>query len=557
MPPGEKQKELHAHEARVLPRGAVTNAKERAQVRTIQDVPVELLLEIFRIHATRCKDTGSPTAWMGILLVCRYWHRVACDAAELWRVIHVGKNTDWFLLCLKRSARSLMDLHFSGLPTATVEAAVALVIPHAQRIRAIHLTGHGWLSADVCTLFAQPLPALEELSILPAEWRSPREAKLVPWDRGYRGLHSLALSGVSIPRDPAFYCKLRTLELHERCCTINQFTIDDLVLVLNAAASTLEELDLSRFQPIFDRDTQSAPKPPLPNVCLSRLRGFYLYDEFPIASHLNKHLTLPRGAFLHLRVYVMHADQLRYTNGTAVLADIVPPGVRHVLDDVTDLAVSIDRNSYSIRAPSTSLNVAPSSSASDNRQGSESDGPPIDRVRIDTLGWIPDRKPGLRAVLTVYTSGRLTSLSITLGGSEYTLAEWRTLFGAFRMLEKLAIVDHSHLDPTDAFVALSASTDSDPGSAQAVRGDDRALSGSVENVLCPALRTLHLEGRVQGHRIEALFDALCSALRTRAGLGLRLEFLCVDCSRASGLTCAELGVHASVLKPLVKSLVVR
>ncbi|KAI0718758.1 hypothetical protein C8T65DRAFT_75174 [Cerioporus squamosus] len=253
MPPGEKQKELHALEVQVLPAsttGTVISGR-RSEGRTIQDVPVELLLEIFRILATHCKDSNMPTAWMGVLLVCSYWYRVACDASELWRVIHVGSNTDWLRLCLQRSARSLVDVHFCGLPTTTVDAAIPLIVPHAQRIRALHLTGHGRLSADIFAFFARPLPALEELSVLPAEWRSLREAELVPWAQGFRGMRSLALSGVSVPRDPAFYRNMRALELHERCCQASGFTIDDLILALDAAASTLEELDLSRFEPIF------------------------------------------------------------------------------------------------------------------------------------------------------------------------------------------------------------------------------------------------------------------------------------------------------------------
>ncbi|RDX39971.1 hypothetical protein OH76DRAFT_475977 [Lentinus brumalis] len=544
MPPGERLKELHALDARMLPAsvtGVVVTGK-RPEGRSIQDMPVELLLEIFRIHATHCKNTSSRTAWMGILLVCSDWYRVACDASELWRVIHVGSNIDWLRLCLKRSARSLVDLHFSGLPTATIDAAVPLVIPHTQRVRAIHLTGHGQLSPHIYHLFAHPLPALEELSVLPAEWRSRREAELVPWAQGYDGMRSLALSGVSIPRDPAFYRNMRSLELHECCCIASEFTIDDLVLALNAAASTLEELELSRFDPVIPVHPQTLTRQ-LPDVHLKRLRGFYMDEHFHVVSRLCKHLTLPPDAFLHLRIYVTHADQLRYTNGAAVLADIVPPGVCHVLESITDMAVTIGREAYSIRARNVPLKPVPPSFSSD--------GAPIDRVVVDTLGWKPDRLPGLRGMLRVYTAGLLTGLSITLEGTEYPAPEWRSLFAALRLLEKLAIVDRSHLNPTVAFDALSAPA-GDLGSVL----DKHARSS--ESVLCPSLRTLRLEGLVQRYEMERVFDALCRALRSRAVVGHRLEELVVDPGfRASGDTRVEMEERLNALKPLVGALILR
>ena len=551
MPPGEKQKDLHALEART--RSAIT--RRRPQGRTIQDMPVELLLEIFHILAIHSKDIRLPTAWMRVLLVCRYWYRVACDASELWRVIHVGSNGDWLQLCLERSVRSLVDLHFSGLPTATVEAAVPLVVPHAQRIRAIHFTGCGWLAADMCAfigLFRHAFPALEELSILPAEWRAPREANIISWGQGYRALHSLALSGVSIPRDPTFYRKMRTLELHERCCEDNMFTFDDLILSLNAAASTLEELNLSRFEPVIPQEPvpQSTSRR-LPNVHLERLRDFYMESEFPLVSRLNKHLSLPRGAFLHLRVLLTHTDQMAYANGTTMLADIVPPGLRHVLDDVTELAVYIVRDSYSIRVPNIPSNAPPSRPANASRDGDLL----IPRVAIDTFGWSSGRGPGLRGVLTVYTAGLLTSLSIRLAGSEYPASEWRTLLGAFRMLENLAIVDDARLDcATDAFVALSASA---PGTVltSSDGGNQTRPSGSAD-VLCPSLRVLRVEGVVQKYQVEAFFSSLCETLRSRAAAGLRLEELRVDCFRTSGIVPYS-GAQEDALRLLVGSLVLR
>ncbi|TFK81664.1 hypothetical protein K466DRAFT_330744 [Polyporus arcularius HHB13444] len=546
MPPGERLKELHALDARVLPANVtgVAVTGERPEGRSIQDMPVELLLEIFRIHATHCKNTSSRTAWLGILLVCSDWYRVACDASELWRVIHVGSNIDWLRLCLKRSARSLVDLHFSGLPTATIDAAVPLVIPHTQRVRAIHLTGHGQLSPHIYHLFAHLLPALEELSVLPAEWRSQREAQLVPWAQGYDAMRSLALSGVSIPRQPAFYHNLRSLELHECCCIASGFTIDDLVLALNAAASTLEELDLSRFDPEIPVHPQTLT-PQLPDVHLKRLRGLYMDEHFAVVSRLCKHLTLPPDAFLHLRIYVTHADQLRYANGAAVLADIVPPGVCHVLESITDMAVTIGREAYSIRARNIPLKPVPPSFSSD--------GAPIDRVVVDTLGWKPDRLPGLRGILRVYTAGLLTSLSITLEGTEYPAAEWRSLFVALRLLEKLAIADRSHLNPTNAFNALSAPT-GDPGS----RHTEHSATTSSQSMLCPSLRALRLEGLVQRYEMERVFDALGRALRLRAVSGRRLEELLVDPGfRASGDTRVELEQRLDALKPLVGALILR
>ena len=290
-------------------------------------------------------------------------------------------------------------------PSATTPPILpSLLAPHAPRIRALRLchTTHAGASVPpaIVELFNNPLPALEELAILPVEWRTKRETSLPALPTRLR---TLALSGVSVPREPAFYGALRALALHECCCGATGFTLEDLVAALGAAAGQLETLDLSRFEP--------APSPPSTDpsneggggggvVRLGRLRSFCVEHEFAFVAALNRRLVIPRDAALHLRVFVSEADQMRHASGDAVLAEMFPPGVRRALAGEADRAVVVrvpgsERFCFTIPHRDVEARVE------DGDGDGDGDGE-RDRVVVDTHGWIPGRRPlpeRLRAIM--------------------------------------------------------------------------------------------------------------------------------------------------------------
>ncbi|KAI0716921.1 hypothetical protein C8Q76DRAFT_795165 [Earliella scabrosa] len=378
----------------------------KTSLASIASLPVELLTEIFLTVAHLCRKTSRPTAWMQLLLVCTHWHTVACAASSLWRVIHVSANTAYLRTALTRATSALIDLHLVALPSHTLTEASALLAPHAPRIRALRLchTTHAGASVPpaIVDLFNNPLPALEELAILPVEWRTKRETSLPALPTRLR---TLALSGVSVPREPAFYGALRALALHECCCGATGFTLEDLVAALGAAAGQLETLDLSRFEP--------APSPPSTGagigggggagnggerggvVRLGRLRSFCVEHEFAFVAALNKRLVIPRDTALHLRVFVSEADQMRHASGDAVLAEMFPPGVRRALAGEADRAVVVrvpgsERFCFTIPHCDVEARVEDWDGDGDGER---------DRVVVDTHGWIHCKEPILSSDL--------------------------------------------------------------------------------------------------------------------------------------------------------------
>ncbi|KAI1794333.1 hypothetical protein LXA43DRAFT_135833 [Ganoderma leucocontextum] len=473
----------------------------------IHVLPIELLSEIFTIVACIARQTVAPTAWMQLLLVCKLWKRIASDIAELWRVIYVNSNQDWLRLCLARAPRCFIDLHLVNVSVGDIHAAKHLILPHKDRIRALRIKdSHDRLMNNVADMFTVSLPALEELSFVPVEWRVKRETSFALSAQAFPWIRSLTLSGVSIPRELAFYRNLRYLELHEHCCKDNGFTIRDLFDALQTASATLEDLDLSRFDPIVE---ESRPLE-RPQVHLQNLRSFCMDNSFELASQLVKHLRITPCTHLRLRIAISEGQALEHRTTERLLAAIVPPGIRVALDQAEDFAVLIGGGRFRVRV----FDRTPSSSSpqpGDVRS---------ERVCIELLGPCILAE-ALRAVPRI-CAAPLTTLSITAPNVPYDVHDWRIALGAFPLLENLAIQGWQGSWTGSIGIAFTA----------LAREAELELPGATSKgaARCPSLKAVRVEGRSFGDLLEReesrrFLSIVVRCLRSREGYARKLDTL--------------------------------
>ncbi|KAM5543448.1 hypothetical protein V8D89_002699 [Ganoderma adspersum] len=457
------------------------------------------------------RQTTTPTAWMHLLLVCELWKRIACDIAELWRVIHVNSNPNWLQLCLDRAARSLIDLHLTNISARHVQATKHLILPHKDRIRAMRINdSHYRLKTNIADLFTIGMTALEELSFVPVEWRVKEETSFALSAQTFPRIQSLTLSGISIPREPSFYRNIRSLELHEQCCKGNQFTILDLFDALQAASHSLEDLDLSRFDPIQE------PRPvERPQFHLRNLRSLCMDNSFRLASQIVKHLLIPPRTHLRLRIALAEGEAIEHHPTERLLAAIVPPNIRVVLDQAEELAVLVERERFRVRV----LDKTPSSPFPGLR---DRDILRSERVRVEILGsYYPAE--ALRAV-PVVCAAPLTTLSINSPNIQHDIGDWRLVLGAFPALENLVL--HGWKESWTGTIGLpfkALTKETDMGLP--------ATTGSTKGIArCPSLKTVRVEGYsawalLDGQELHQFLDIVVECLQSREGYARRLETL--------------------------------
>nr|VWP01913.1 Histone H2A [Ganoderma boninense] len=455
------------------------------------------------------RQTVAPTAWMQLLLVCKLWKKIACDIAELWRVIYVNSNPNWLQLCLNRAARSLIDLHLANVWAGDIQAAKHLILPHKHRIRAIRIhDSHNRLTTSIVDLLTIGLTTLQELSFVPVEWRVKREVSLGLSPQAFPRIQSLTLSGISLPRDPSFYRNIRYLELHEQCCKSNGFTIRHLFDALRAASPSLEDLDLSRFDPIQEERPVEHPQ-----FHLTSLRSFCMDNSFRLASQIVKALLIPPRIHLRLRIVLAEGEAMEHQTTERLFAAIVPSNIRVALDQAEELAVLVERERFRVRV----LDKAPSPDPRD-RGGLHSE-----RVRIELHGsYFPAE--ALRAV-PVVCAAPLTTLCINSPDIQHDISDWRLAFDAFPLLENLVLHGREVGWLGSIGIPFTALT------KEAEMGPGRAVeAGSKSGASCPLLKAVRVEGLspralLEGQESRRFFSIVALCLYSRKGHARKLDKL--------------------------------
>ncbi len=105
---------------------------------TITALPVELLMDIFRIHVAFNRHSRRPYEWIAITHVCRFWRDIAVhQAPDLWTRIVVLRPE-----CVQAMLERSRDYPLSvEVGSRYWTPAVRNLIPHLPRIHSLELIG--------------------------------------------------------------------------------------------------------------------------------------------------------------------------------------------------------------------------------------------------------------------------------------------------------------------------------------------------------------------------------------------------------------------------------
>ena len=272
----------------------------RSYMRPVNRLPTELLIHIFSF-------LGGGAFVVPASQVCRRWRDVALDTPSLWTVIR--EEDDLFLArCfMKRSRHAKLDVSFVIDMRTPGDFGIlrGLVIPHALRIRRLHLDVFGDRAYDFYRELAKRdflLPCLEHFSIRMNQpgWHDDNQYGPLPSRESFFGeselFERLTFRAV-LPLPTHLSGTIKSLTLADRV-----FDLDAMLGCLDAAPN-LEYLALLNCVPHTFESTARGFA-----VSLNRLRELNWFQAFVCDNILGtvklfEHLELPNldtGAFVLL-----------------------------------------------------------------------------------------------------------------------------------------------------------------------------------------------------------------------------------------------------------------
>ncbi|KAI0717714.1 hypothetical protein C8T65DRAFT_605621, partial [Cerioporus squamosus] len=226
----------------------------------IRDLPFEIMADIFaRVDVIDSWGTLGAAHGRGIaklMRVCRDWCDMVRRTPEFWRRIDTAEPLDRVSLLLERSKGCTIDVRITWpwirrYPPLWREA-IALILPHAHRIRSLYANLHMDHYASIYQFLHGDMPALEHLHLVPM-----RDFRRKPPDtdhdfaaceslsrRRYPRLRSMIAQRLYMPAPVDFWRTLRTLKMYDFPRTASsEYLMRDVIDVLKANTS-LEELVL-------------------------------------------------------------------------------------------------------------------------------------------------------------------------------------------------------------------------------------------------------------------------------------------------------------------------
>ncbi|KAI0807969.1 hypothetical protein C8Q74DRAFT_104604 [Fomes fomentarius] len=195
---------------------------------SLPHLPPEVLSQIFvaldpgmSAHPPR---SGEPRLripyWMPLIAVCRYWRNIIVAAAEFWRVIDVGRRTEWLKLCLERSGPDGLVIVSFRSADISFARALEILAPHAHRIAGLYCWS---IRCDenpiMSAILPFSMPALTTLGLRVQHTHSPSHNRRPRWHTAVP----------SIPLTDEAFSKLRSLGLFSLVPTVNpQSALSDL-----------------------------------------------------------------------------------------------------------------------------------------------------------------------------------------------------------------------------------------------------------------------------------------------------------------------------------------
>ncbi|KAF8504902.1 hypothetical protein F5888DRAFT_802940 [Russula emetica] len=234
-------------ETAMLLENAVTEVNTlRGYLRPINRLPPELLVHIFSF-------LGGGTFVVPASQVCRRWRDVALDTFSLWTVIREEDSVSAAERFMERSRHAKLDVSFIIDMHAPDDFVILrnLVIPHATRIRRLHLDVYGDRAYDFYRMLADRdflLPGLEHFSIQMNQsgWHDDTHYGPLPSRESFFGesefFERLTFRAV-LPLPTHFSGTIKSLTLADRV-----FDLDALLECLDAAPN-LEYLALLNSVP--------------------------------------------------------------------------------------------------------------------------------------------------------------------------------------------------------------------------------------------------------------------------------------------------------------------
>ena len=147
----------------------------------MESLPVELLHKIFE---PVCSPTGSlldelpdedaarlVAAPCTLAAVCRDWRDICMRTPQIWSFIHLNRKSTaadlpYIHRQLERSADVSIDFVLTAVDEVVFQEHLQLLATHARRWRRATITFTAEIPSEVCALFQQPMPRLEQLRLL-------------------------------------------------------------------------------------------------------------------------------------------------------------------------------------------------------------------------------------------------------------------------------------------------------------------------------------------------------------------------------------------------------
>ncbi|KAG8947196.1 hypothetical protein FRC04_010919 [Tulasnella sp. 424] len=283
---------------------SIPGGKEQLMERptSIQDLPTELLLYIFRLSFD---ITSLKRDRCRLILVCQYWRDVVQESAYLWTEISADDDRHYAERSLAKSKDLPIDLYYiwSGgpHPQMYLSSYVDLVTSLLFRSRSISLISQGYM----LEWFESVLEKLQSKAALRLE------SLILKGDPSQRRRHGAGANPPQLPETSAFP-KLRRLEIEGTPCELPPQGLQlhrvlslNLVDVINVSAEQL--LEVLRNSPYLEslelgRSPITCPvQPALTQVHLPHLTTLHLiFLPLPVSNFFLSTLHTPNCSKLFI-----------------------------------------------------------------------------------------------------------------------------------------------------------------------------------------------------------------------------------------------------------------